>query len=112
LEGGEIVLLTSSIISPSTMKLINEFGATFKSFKWVQYDAVSYSAIAEANSLCFGKTVIPDYHFRNASLVVSVNADFLGTWLAPVHFIPDYVSARKPDNGEKGMLKHIHLNQG
>ena len=111
-EGGEIVLLTSSIISPSTVKLINEFGATFKSFKWVQYDAVSYSAIVEANSICFGKTVIPDYHFRNASLVVSVNADFLGTWLAPVHFIPDYVSARKPDNGEKGMLKHIHFESG
>jgi molybdopterin-containing oxidoreductase family iron-sulfur binding subunit len=94
------------------VKLINEFGATFKSFKWVPYDAVSYSAIVEANSICFGKTVIPDYHFRNASLVVSVNADFLGTWLAPVHFIPDYVSARKPDNGEKGMLKHIHFESG
>ena len=54
-EGGEIVLLTSSIISPSTIKLICEFGAIFKNFKWVQYDAVSYSAILEANSICFGK---------------------------------------------------------
>jgi molybdopterin-containing oxidoreductase family iron-sulfur binding subunit len=111
-EGGEIVLLTSSIISPSTVKLINEFGATFKSFKWVPYDAVSYSAIVEANSICFGKTVIPDYHFRNTSLVVSVNADFLGTWLAPVHFIPGYVSRRKLNNGETGMLSHIHFESG
>jgi Fe-S-cluster-containing dehydrogenase component len=110
--GGKIVLLTSSIISPSTMKLINEFGATFKSFKWVQYDAVSYSAILEANSICFGKTVIPDYHFRNASLVVSVNADFLGSWLSPVHFIPGYVSRRKLNNGENGMLRHIHFESG
>jgi molybdopterin-containing oxidoreductase family iron-sulfur binding subunit len=112
LAGGDIVLLTSSIISPSTAKLINEFGAGFKNFKWVQYDAVSYSAILEANSICFGRTVIPDYHFENASLVVSINADFLGSWLAPVHFISGYVSRRKLDNGEKSMLRHIHFESG
>ncbi len=111
-EGGEIVLLTSSIISPSTIKLISEFGEGFKNFTWVQYDSVSYSAVLEANSLCFGKTVIPDYHFSKTKLVVSINADFLGTWLSPVHFIPDYTSRRKLDNGEKDMLRHIHFESG
>jgi Fe-S-cluster-containing dehydrogenase component len=111
-EGGEIVLLTSSIISPSTIKLINEFGKGYKNFRWVQYDAISYSAILEANSACFGRLVIPDYHFGNVSLVVSLNADFLGTWLAPVHFIPGYTSRRRLDNGEKKMLRHIHYESG
>jgi len=110
--GGKIILLTSSILSPSTIKLIVEFGARFKCFKWVQYDAVSYSAILEANSICFGKQVIPDYHFQNTSIIVSINADFLGTWLCPVHFIPGYVSRRKLNNGEKEMLKHIHFESG
>ncbi|TAL80975.1 MAG: molybdopterin oxidoreductase, partial [Bacteroidetes bacterium] len=109
---GDIVLLSSSIISPSTIKLINEFGARFRNFRWVQYDAISYSAILEANSICFGKEVIPDYHFRNADLVVSINADFIGTWISPVHFIPGYVSRRKLDNGEKDMLRHIHYESG
>ena len=111
-EGGQIVLLTSSIISPTTTRLINEFGATFSNFTWVKYDAVSYSAILEANTLCFGKTVIPDYHFGNASLIVSVNADFLGTWLSPVHFIPGYASRRKPGNEGRGMQKHIQFESG
>ena len=31
-HGGEIVLLTSTINSPSTLKLINEFGGRFKNF--------------------------------------------------------------------------------
>jgi Fe-S-cluster-containing dehydrogenase component len=110
--GGEVVLLTSSILSPSTIKLITEFGAEFKNFRWVQYDAISYSAILEANTICFGRTVIPDYHFEDASIVVSVNADFLGTWLAPVHFIPRYASRRKLDNGEKSMLRHIQFESG
>jgi Fe-S-cluster-containing dehydrogenase component len=111
-KDGEIVLLTSSIISPSTIKLINEFGAGFTNFKWVEYDAVSYSAMLEANAISFGKEVIPDYHFRNTDLVVSINADFLGTWICPVHFIPDYISRRKLDNGEKSMLRHIHFESG
>ena len=89
-----------------------EFGTGFKNFRWVQYDAVSYSAILEANSLCFGKAVLPDYHFGNARLVVSVNADFLGTWVSPVHFIPGYVSRRKLDNGEKDIIRHIHFESG
>jgi len=109
---GDIVLLTSSIISPSTIKLIDEFGASLKNFRWVQYDPVSCSAILEANALCFGKAAIPDYHFENASLVVSVNADFLGSWVAPVHFIPGYTSRRKLDNGEIDMLRHIHFESG
>jgi molybdopterin-containing oxidoreductase family iron-sulfur binding subunit len=111
-RGGIIVLLTSGIISPTTVKLINQFGASYKNFKWVRYDPISYSAILEANSLCFGKAVIPDYHFGKAKNVVSVNADFLGTWVAPVHFIPEYVSRRKLDNGEKDMLRHIHFESG
>jgi Fe-S-cluster-containing dehydrogenase component len=110
--GGEIVLLTSTIISPTSIRLINEFGTRLKNFKWVQYDAVSYSAVLEANYICFGKQVIPDYNFQNTSLVVSINADFLGTWLAPVHFIPRFISRRKLDNGEKDMLRHIHFESG
>jgi Fe-S-cluster-containing dehydrogenase component len=111
-SGGEIALLTSTIISPTTIKLIKEFGEKFKKFRWIQHDAVSYSAILEANSICFGKEVIPDYHFGKAQMVVSVNADFLGTWVAPIHFIPEYVSGRKLENGEKNMLRHIHFESG
>lgn len=109
---GEVVLLSSSINSPSTIDLINEFGSGFKKFRWVQYDAISYSALIEANLLCFGKAHIPDYHFEKSDLIVSVNADFLGTWISPVHFIPGYTSRRKLDHGEKNMLRHIQYESG
>lgn len=111
-SGGEVALLTPTIISPSTITLIEKFGSGFKTFRWVQYDPVSYSAIREANEACFGAAIIPDYNFQNARLVVSINADFLGTWLAPVHFIPKYVSRRKLDDGKKDMLKHVHFESG
>jgi molybdopterin-containing oxidoreductase family iron-sulfur binding subunit len=111
-DQGEIALLTSTIISPTTVKLIEKFGSGFRNFRWVQYDPVSYSAILEANRESFGKSVIPDYNFQNARFVLSVNADFLGTWVAPVHFIPKYISQRKLNEGKKEMLRHIHYETG
>ena len=35
--------------------------------------------------LCYGKRSIPSYHFDNAKVIVSLGADFLGTWLNPVN---------------------------
>ncbi len=110
--GGEIVLLSSTIISPTTKRLVKEFGSKFKNFRWVQYDAVSFSAITEANQAVFGKSVIPDLHFNKANLVVSLNADFLGSWLAPARFISSYTSRRKLDQGQKDMLRHYHFESG
>lgn len=110
--GKETVLLTPTVISPSTKKLIEEFGSGFGSFRWVQYDSVSYSAVRQANEACFGKAVLPDYNFQNADLVVSVNCDFLGTWGVPVHFIPRYVSRRRVDEANTDMLYHIQYEAG
>lgn len=105
--GKEIVLLTPTIISPSTTRLIESFGSGFTKFRWVRYDPVSYSAVRQANEVCFGKAVFPDYNFQNADLVLSVNCDFLGTWGVPVHFIPKYVSRRRVDETSHDMLFHI-----
>lgn len=89
------VLITSTIISPSTRKLINEFTTAYSNIEWIQYDAVSYSAIRKANELNFGKSIIPNYHFCKANVVVSFNADFLGNWLMPIAFTKQFSSKRQ-----------------
>lgn len=111
-SGDRIVLLTPAIISPSTKRLIDSFGSGFKNFRWVQYDPVSYSAVRDANESCFGRAVFPNYNFQNTDLVVGINCDFLGTWGAPVHFIPKYVSRRKLNDGNKDMLYHVQFESG
>jgi len=99
--GQKAVLLTSTIISPSTRELIKEFTATYPNIEWVQYDAVSYSAIRKANELNFGQAIIPNYHFCKANVVVSFNTDFLGNWLMPVAFTKQFSSNRKLTNENK-----------
>ncbi len=90
-----MVLLTSTIISPSTKKIIEQFTSAYPNVKWLQYDAVSASGILKANELTFGKAFIPDYRFEKAKVVVSFGADFLGTWLSPVEYTKGYTSGRK-----------------
>lgn len=96
-KGGTIVLLTPTVFSPSTEAVIAGFLAKFPGSEWVQYDAISSSAILEANKISFGKQVIPDYRFDKADLIVSFGADFLGTWLSSTEYTKQYSSRRNPD---------------
>jgi molybdopterin-containing oxidoreductase family iron-sulfur binding subunit len=104
-EGKEVILMTSTIISPTTRKLIGEFTEAYPNVKWIQYDAVPMSAMRQANEINFGKAVIPSYNFENADVMVGFNADFLGTWLMPVTFSKQYSKGRKLKDGQTKMSR-------
>ncbi|MES1216129.1 MAG: TAT-variant-translocated molybdopterin oxidoreductase [Bacteroidota bacterium] len=105
-----IVLLTSTLVSPSTQQVITEFLAKYPGSKHVQYDAVSYSGMLQANEASFGKKGIPSYHFENAKVIVSLGADFLGTWLSPVEFSGQYSKGRKINEQNPEMSKHYQFD--
>ena len=109
LKKGHIVLLTPTIFSPSTEAVISEFLKKYPGSEWIQYDAISYSAMLEANKISFGKQVIPDYHFDKCDLIVSSGADFLGTWLSPIEYTKQFSSRRNPSN-EMNYLIQIESN--
>ena len=90
-----IVLLSGTIVSPSTRALIAEWSARFPRFRHVVYDAVSFSALRGATHACFGVAAIPHYRFDRAKAVVGIEADFLGTWLSPVEFTRQYAERRR-----------------
>jgi Fe-S-cluster-containing dehydrogenase component/anaerobic selenocysteine-containing dehydrogenase len=100
-----VILLTNTIISPSTRKLIGDFVKTFPHIKWVQYDTFPMSAMRQANEKNFGKAVIPFYHFDKADVMVGFNADFLGTWLMPVTFSKQFSKGRKLKDGQSKMSR-------
>ena len=106
---GAVVILTSSIVSPSTKEIINQFIAKHPGSSHVVYDAVSYSGILLANQASYGKKIIPSYRFDNAKVIVSLGADFLGTWLSPVEFSKQYAAGKKIDEKKPVMSKHMHF---
>ena len=107
--GGNVVLVSSSITSPSTKNIIAQFLAKYPGGKHVTYDAVSHSAMLLANEAAYGKRVMPSYHFDKAKAIVSLSADFLGTWLNPVQFAAQYAVGKKIDEKNPAMSKHIHF---
>ena len=109
LNGAPVVLLTSTITSPTTKQIITEFLAKYSGSKHIQYDAVSYSAMLQANESTFGNRSLPSYRFENAKTIVSLGADFLGTWLSPVEFARGYSYGRKIDEKNPQMSKHYQF---
>ena len=105
-KGGQVVLLTSTLASPSTEKLIGEFIANNPNAKHVVYDAVSSSEALDAFEAVYGERALVDYDFSKASLIVSVGADFLGDWQGG-GYDSGYAQGRIPKNGK--MSRHFQL---
>ena len=107
--GKAAVLLTSTITSPTTKQIISEFLAKFPGSRHVQYDAISYGGMIMANQASYGKKEIPAYHFENAKVIVSLGADFLGTWLSPVVFANQYAATRRINEERPAMSRHFQF---
>jgi MoCo/4Fe-4S cofactor protein with predicted Tat translocation signal len=122
-NGGNVRILSSTIISPSSEKLIAEMsdwlgsapavtedvegqasaGATVNH---ITYDAVSASGIRAAHGNTHGKQAVPHYRFDKAKSVVSVGADFLVNWINPIANANGYGKMRNP---ETGMSRHFQF---
>lgn len=105
-SSGQIVLLTGTMASPSTDKLIAEFIAKYPTAKHVVYDAVSCSDALDAFEETYGERALAEYDFSKADVVVSVGADILGDWQGG-GYDSGYAQKRIPKNGK--MSKHIQF---
>lgn len=108
-SGKDIVLLTNTIISPSTNAAIRKFKEKYGDDKVrvVSYDALSQNGMRIANERTFGKAVLPDYDFAKAKIIVSIGADFLNNWLMNSQNESQYVKTRKPDG--EWMSRHYQF---
>lgn len=111
-QNGKMVLLTSTIISPSTREVIRQFTDRYPNTEWIQYDPISVSGMLMANQRSFGTPLVPDYRFDKARVVVSFGADFLGSWLSTLENTLRYTDARQLKEGQKEMLRHYQFEAG
>jgi MoCo/4Fe-4S cofactor protein with predicted Tat translocation signal len=105
-KGKQVVLLTSTLASPSTEKLIADFISKNPTAKHVIYDAVSESATLDAFEAVYGERVLADYDFSKSNTIVSLDADFLGDWQGG-SYDSGYTKARIPQSGK--MSKHFQF---
>jgi molybdopterin-containing oxidoreductase family iron-sulfur binding subunit len=104
-----VYFLTGTVTSVTTRALIGEFLSKFQGSAHIEHDAVSYAAILDAHEETFERRSLPHYRFEKADLIVSFDADFLGTWISPVEFTKAYVSARAVDGERPRLSRHIQF---
>jgi MoCo/4Fe-4S cofactor protein with predicted Tat translocation signal len=109
LGGKPVVLLTGSISSPTSKLVIEQFLSRFPGSRHVMYDAVSYSGMLLANQATYGVRAIPSYNLAAAKAIVSINADFLSSWVSPVEFNKQYGFGRKLNKKKPDMSRHIQF---
>jgi MoCo/4Fe-4S cofactor protein with predicted Tat translocation signal len=104
-----IRIVSNTILSPSTKAAIDVFKAKYPSTRHIQYDPSSSYGIWKANQQSFGTGFIPSYDFSKALTVVSIGADFLGTWLAPIIFQKGYAANRMVSVEKPEMSRHYQF---
>ena len=106
----EVVLMTPTLASPTTEKIINDFITIFPNVKHVTYDAISSNAALNAYQKHYGKRALADYDFSKAKTVVGIDADFLGDWQGG-GYEQGYAIAKTPtkNNGKANMSWHMQI---
>lgn len=108
-RGGQIRIVSPSILSPSAKSAIQRFLSTWTTARHVVYDAGSVYGMREANRINFGLDAIPSYDFSKADAIVGISADFLGSWISPIEHIKQYSKTRKLGKGKTTMSRHYQF---
>ncbi len=94
LKKGDVYFLTGNISSPATRAVVSDFSQGFNA-KHVVWEALSNGDVAAGQKAAYGTELVPHFRFDKAKMIVSVDADFLGNWIAPTTFTNQFVEGRK-----------------
>src|SRR5690606_19371275 len=108
-SGGQIRIVSHSVLSPSTRRVIEQFSAAYPTTQHVVYDQHSFYGMLKANEESIGAAIIPSYDFSKANVMVSIAADFLSTWLSPIEFSRQYAQTRAVGEDKKTMSRHYQF---
>ncbi len=104
-SGKSVVLLSSTVNSPSYLAMIEQIRGSYANFRHVSYDALSVSGKLDACEKFTGLRALPVYSIGDANLVVGVDADFLNEANGQ-SLSGEYGKRRKPS---ASMLRHVQF---
>jgi len=87
------VTLVTDHAPGSFQRLAGEWAAAMGG-RHLVYETFAHESLREANGRTFGQSVVPNYDFAEAHMLVSFGADFLETWLSPVAYARGFTQMR------------------
>ncbi|MFZ1729844.1 MAG: 4Fe-4S dicluster domain-containing protein [Bacteroidota bacterium] len=108
-EDGAVRFLSRTVHGPAARAAIDRFLSSFPSARHIEYDPLSCSAIGAAHERQYSRYMIPQYRFEEASFILGIEADFLGTWISPVEYTAGYRAARSADDDTRPFARHVQM---
>lgn len=104
---GDRVFLLTDCLRGHTDTLFSTFMQALGSDNYLHYDFTSPINHYLANEICFDVQILPYYDISNTDFLLSFGADYLGTWLSPVHYSLSYGELRQGNNGKRGKCVQV-----
>jgi molybdopterin-containing oxidoreductase family iron-sulfur binding subunit len=108
LKGAGFRLLTETVTSPSLAKQIEDLLAEFPQGKWHQWDPLARDSARQGAILAFGQPVETRYNLAAADVIVSLDADFIGSGPGRLAATREYARRRKV-TGEHATLNRLYV---
>jgi MoCo/4Fe-4S cofactor protein with predicted Tat translocation signal len=108
-KGSGMRILTKTITSPTLGAQMKALLAQFPQAKWHQYEPCGADSVREGARLAFGKPVNTVYHFDQADVIVSLDADFLTCGAGHVRYARDFGTRRDLGAGPASKLNRLYV---
>ncbi len=100
-QGSGLRFLTETITSPTLAAQLGEIQRQFPNAKWHQYDAITRDNVREGSQLAFGRIAETQHRFDSASIILSIESDFLYTHPDRLRYVRQFTDARRVSAGRK-----------
>ncbi len=105
-RGGEGVrLLTGSVSSPTLAHQLEHLLGELPGLVWHQWEPTGRDAAREGARLAFGEYVDVQYRFDQAEVVVSLDADVLGSGPLSPRYAREFAEKRRVTGGRREMIR-------
>jgi len=108
-KGAGLRILTGTVTSPTLGSQIHALLSQFPSAKWHQWEPCNGDSAREGARMAFGRPVNTVYHFEQADVVVSLDADFLTVGPGHARYARDFASRRDLADGAASKLNRLYV---
>ncbi len=107
-QGAGLRVLTETVTSPTLFHQLQGFLKEFPKARWHQYEPVNRDNILAGARLAFGQAVNTYYDFKNADVILSLDADFLSCGPGHLRYVRDF-TARRRVGAEKKEMNRLYV---
>jgi molybdopterin-containing oxidoreductase family iron-sulfur binding subunit len=107
-KGAGLRILTDTITSPTLADQLRALLTEFPAAKWHPFEAITRDNARAGARLAFGENVQERHDLDAADVIVSLDADFLGSGAADLHDTRHFSARRRPGTG-RGDMNRLYV---